>query len=86
VNDNEGENERGEHAENRSVNRTTSNANTGINETQGAGGHEHNANVSDQTANHSHTITVSNAGTAGATIDFRVKYLDVIICTKNAYP
>ncbi len=85
INDNEGENEKGEHAINEAVNRTTSNANTGINETQGAGEHTHNANLSNQTANHNHTITVSNTGTAGATIDFRVRYLDVIICTKNNY-
>jgi len=32
---------------------------------------------------HSHTITVNNNGTAGASMDFAVQYIDVIICSKN---
>ena len=86
INDEEGEDEKGEHAINEQETKTTSNANTGINETQNAGEHSHNANVSNQNSNHNHTITVQNAGTAGASMDFRVRYLDVIICTKDAYP
>ena len=86
INDEEGEDEKGEHAVNEPQTKTTQSANTGINETQNAGNHSHNANVSNQSSNHNHTITVQNAGTAGASMDFRVRYLDVIICTKNAYP
>lgn len=86
VNDEEGEDEKGEHAVNEPQTKTTANANTGINETERAGEHTHNANVGNQLSSHNHTITVQNAGTAGASMDFRVRYLDVIICTKNAYP
>ena len=86
VNDEEGEDEKGEHAVNEAQTKTTANANTGINETQNAGEHSHNANVSNQQSSHKHTITVGNAGTPGASMDFRVRYLDVIICEKNAYP
>jgi hypothetical protein len=65
--------------------RTTESSNTGINETEEAGVHKHNANAGSNSANHNHTITVANAGTSGASMDFRVRYLDVIICSKNSY-
>ena len=65
--------------------RKTESSNTGINETEEAGVHNHNANVSNQTANHNHTITVGNAGQSGASMNFAVRYLDVIICKKDAY-
>ena len=65
--------------------RTTSNSNIGINETEEAGSHEHEASAGNQSANHNHTITVENTGTSGASMDFRVRYLDVIICRKDAY-
>jgi len=72
-------------ASNEDESRTTESANTGINETEEAGVHNHNANASNQTANHNHTITVTNAGTSGASMNFAVRYLDVIICSKNSY-
>ena len=85
INDEEGEDEKGEHAVNEAQTKTTQNATTGISMNT-AGEHSHNANVSNQNSNHNHTITVQNAGTAGASMDFSVRYLDVIICTKDAYP
>ena len=65
--------------------RTTESSNTGINETEEAGVHNHNANAGSNDADHNHTITVGNAGTSGASINFAVRYLDVIICEKDAY-
>ncbi len=80
----DGENE-GEVAKNRfDVSRTTGNSATGISINSG-GTHEHGANAGNNNANHKHTITVDNAGTSGASMDFRVQYLDVIICSKDAY-
>jgi hypothetical protein len=35
------------------------------------------------TANHTHSFTTDNQGTAGAAMDFAVQYIDVIICSKN---
>jgi hypothetical protein len=32
---------------------------------------------------HGHTLNINNNGTAGAYMDFRVQYIDVIICSKN---
>jgi hypothetical protein len=34
-------------------------------------------------ANHTHSFTTNNEGTAGAAMDFAVQYIDVIICSKN---
>jgi hypothetical protein len=65
--------------------RETSTRNTGINETENAGSHEHEASAGNQSANHNHTITVENTGTSGASMNFEVRYLDVIICSKDAY-
>ena len=86
INDEEGEDEKGEHAINEAQTKTTANANTGINETKNAGKHSHTADVGDQKSSHKHTITVGSEGTPGASMDFSVRYLDVIICTKDAYP
>jgi len=80
----DGENE-GEVAKRRfDVQRTTGRSGTGISINSG-GTHEHGANAGNNNANHNHTITVDNAGTSGASMDFRVQYLDVIICSKDAY-
>jgi len=44
----------------------------------------HSHDFTTQTAgSHSHSITVNNNGTAGASMDFAVQYIDVIICSKN---
>jgi hypothetical protein len=32
---------------------------------------------------HGHSLTINNNGTASASMDFRVQYIDVIICSKN---
>jgi len=32
---------------------------------------------------HGHSLTINNNGTAGASMDFAVQYIDVIICSKN---
>ena len=64
--------------------RTTESSTTGISIKTG-GAHQHEVNIGNQSANHNHTITVENSGTSGASMDFQVRYLDVIICTKDAY-
>ena len=64
--------------------RTTEESTTGISIKTG-GAHQHEVSIGNQSANHNHTITVENSGTSGASMDFQVRYLDVIICTKNAY-
>ena len=69
---------------NEEVEVNTEGSTTGIS-IQSAGGHEHEASVGGNSSNHKHTITIGNNGTAGASMDFRVRYLDVIICSKNAY-
>ena len=69
---------------NEEVEVNTEGSTTGISIGSG-GGHEHEASVGGNSANHNHTITVGNAGTSGASMDFRVRYLDVIICTKDTY-
>ena len=49
--------------------------------------HSHNVNTNvslgNNNSNHSHSITVSNNGSSGASMDFAVKYIDVIICSKD---
>jgi len=51
----------------------------------GGGSHSHNINLTSaiQSSNHNHPITVDNTGTAGATMDFRVAYIDVILASKD---
>ena len=52
--------------------------------TTGGGGGSHSHDFTTQTAgSHSHSITVNNSGTSGASMDFAVQYIDVIICSKN---
>ena len=63
---------------------TTGSANTGINATNNST-HNHNISTNGNNANHNHTIQV-NAGGDGPTayMNFDVKYLTWIACTKNA--
>ncbi|QCW22908.1 tail fiber [Synechococcus phage S-B05] len=58
---------------------------TGISINSG-GSHNHGTSVGINNANHTHGITVDNEGTSGASMDFRVQYIDVIIASKDAYP
>ena len=52
--------------------------------TTSGGGGSHSHDFTTQTAgSHSHSITVNNSGTSGASMDFAVQYIDVIICSKN---
>ena len=44
--------------------------------------HGHNLSINAQNADHQHAITVGNAGNVN-NMDFRVQYIDVIICKKN---
>ena len=67
-----------------SANVTTENALTGIS-INGAGNHTHSFTTGGNNANHSHSVTVDNSGTSGASMDFRVQYIDVILASKNAY-
>ena len=39
--------------------------------------------TSGTSSDHTHTFTTSNEGTAGASMDFAVQYIDVILCSKN---
>jgi len=50
-----------------------------------AGVHSHNINLTSatQSTNHNHPITINNAGSSGASIDFRVSYIDVILASKD---
>jgi hypothetical protein len=75
------------------TNSTTSRNSTGIS-INGVGHHSHslsiNANGShshvlaiNSAGDHSHGVTINNAGTAGASMNFAVKYVDVIICSKD---
>ena len=52
---------------------------------QGNGTHKHGVNVGNQSANHKHTVTIAKEGTAGASMNFEVKYIDVILCKKDSY-
>ena len=42
-----------------------------------------NVSVGNNNSSHKHNITVSNNGTSGASMDFAVQYIDVIICSKD---
>ena len=70
--------------ENKEDEDNTESSETGIT-IDNAGGHSHTTTVDTQDTNHKHTITVGESGTDGAVMDFRVKYLNVIVCTKDAY-
>ncbi len=48
----------------------------------GGGSHSHDF-TTQSGGSHNHSITVNNNGTAGASMDFAVQYIDVIICSKN---
>jgi hypothetical protein len=48
----------------------------------GGGSHSHDF-TTQSGGSHNHSISVSNNGTAGASMDFAVQYIDVIICSKN---
>ena len=64
----------------------TGNATTGIS-IQSNGSHSHNVStnvsVGNNSANHKHNISIGNNGQSGASMDFAVSYIDVIICTKD---
>ena len=45
-------------------------------------GHGHNLSINAQNADHQHAITVGSAGNVN-NMDFRVQYIDVIVCKKN---
>jgi len=66
-----------------SISGSTGSSSTGISlEDNG----EHNHTVSVESAGeHNHTITIDQEGTTGASMDFEVQYLDVIICQKDNY-
>jgi hypothetical protein len=66
------------------ANVTTENATTGIS-IVAAGNHTHSFTTGGNSANHKHSITVDNEGTTGASMDFRVQYIDVILASKDAY-
>ena len=66
------------------ANAQTENALTGISIVS-TGNHTHSFNTGGNNANHNHTITVVKSGTSGASMDFRVQYIDVILASKNVY-
>jgi hypothetical protein len=52
--------------------------------TTGGGGGSHSHDFTTQSGgSHNHSISISNNGTASASMDFAVQYIDVIICSKN---
>jgi hypothetical protein len=48
----------------------------------GGGSHSHDF-TTQSGGSHNHSISISNNGTASASMDFAVQYIDVIICSKN---
>jgi hypothetical protein len=48
----------------------------------GGGSHSHDF-TTQSGGSHNHSISVNNSGTSGASMDFSVQYIDVIICSKN---
>ena len=79
-------------------NATTGNRATGISVLSSGSGHTHNISTNNNSSNHKHeysgntgasegshkhNITIVNEGTSGATMDFAVQYIDVIICSKD---
>ena len=65
-------------------NASTENAVTGIT-IVAAGNHTHTFTTGGNSANHNHAITIGNQGDSGASMDFRVQYIDVILASKDAY-
>ena len=63
-------------------NLTTDGSGTGI-QINNAGSHSHNVQVGDNNSSHSHSFNTDAQGESGPTIDFRVKYVDVILATKT---
>ena len=76
----------------------TANATTGISVLSSGSGHQHNISTNNNSASHrheysgntgasegshKHNITIQNEGTSGAVMDFRVQYIDVLICSKD---
>ena len=51
---------------------------------QNAGEHNHTVSV-ESAGSHNHTITIDQEGDTGASMNFAVQYLDVIICQKDNY-
>jgi len=47
--------------------------------------HSHSVNIGAGGAGHEHGLTVQSAGVSGASMNFEVQYIDVIIASKNAY-
>ena len=45
--------------------------------------HSHSFNTGGISANHRHNLSISNEGSSNASIDFRVQYIDVIVCKKD---
>ena len=79
-------------------NSNTGNRTTGISVLSSGSGHSHNISTGGPSSNHkheysgntgasegthTHQITIQNEGTSGATMDFRVQYIDVLICSKD---
>ena len=69
-----------------SISGNTSNATVSGN-TSNQSNHSHNVStnvsVGNNNSSHKHNITVSNNGSSGASMDFAVQYIDVIICSKD---
>jgi len=66
---------------------TWPNQTTGINVSSSGSNHGHNisANAGNNNANHKHNISIGNNGESGASMNFSVNYIDVIICNKDTY-
>ena len=71
-----------------SVNSSGSSHSHGVDIKNGDANHSHTVTASAGTNSnpHSHTITINNEGTSGANMNFDVQYIDVIQCSKDAYP
>ena len=61
----------------------TSKKGTGVSVKTTNSSHQHNYTTGFNNTKHRHNITVNNAGTSEAAMDFSVKYINVIICTKD---
>jgi len=53
--------------------------NTGSNNSN----HSHSFNTGGISSNHRHNLSISNEGSSSANMDFRVQYIDVIVCKKD---
>ena len=45
--------------------------------------HTHSFNTGGISSNHRHNLSISNEGSSSANMDFRVQYIDVIVCRKD---